>query len=78
MIRINVADEAGMLAKIASVFGENDVSIKSVLQHGEGGEFVPMIFVTHAAHENDIRSALDKIQGLEGVGNIESCIRVEE
>ena len=78
-IRINVTDEAGVLAKIAKIFGDNNVSIASVLQNGNSSEgSVPMIFVTHEAHENDIKNALKLIEDVNGVRSILSCIRVEE
>ena len=77
-IRINVSDEVGVLAKIATIFGENDVSLASVLQKGEGEGCVPMIFVTHKAHEAGIKRALETIEKLEDVCCIASCIRVEE
>ena len=77
-IRINVADKSGVLAKIATILGENDVSIESVLQRGKGKDCVPLILVTHKAHEAGIRKAIAQIEELEEVHDVASCIRVEE
>ena len=35
-IRLSVSDEPGVLAKISGTFGENNVSIESVIQEGRG------------------------------------------
>jgi len=78
-VRLLVEDRPGVLAKVAQIFGENDVSLASVLQtrtdeHG-GAEIV---WVTHAAAERDVRAALDAIALLDVVREVASVIRVEE
>ena len=47
-IRLSVKDEPGVLATIAGLFGDNDVSIESVIQEGRGdnAELVPVSY-TH-------------------------------
>lgn len=77
-IRLMVKDEPGVLANIASIFGENNVSIQSVLQKpGVKRDLAPLIIVTHAAHEKDLRKAVDEMAQLPSVQGTPSCIRVE-
>jgi homoserine dehydrogenase len=77
-IRINVHDRPGVLASIASILGNNNVSLESVLQKGKGKNCVPLILVTHVAHEEAIRKAIAEIEELPDVMKVASCIRVEE
>ena len=77
-IRINVHDRPGVLASIASILGENNVSLESVLQKGKGKDCVPLILVTHIAHEAAIHQAIAEIEKLSDVMGVASCIRVEE
>ena len=55
-LRIIVKDAPGVLAKIANVLGQNKVSVATVMQKGQSGEHVPLIFVTHKA-KGDLREA---------------------
>ena len=78
IIRINVHDRPGVLANIAKIFGNNNVSLESVLQRGKGKDCIPLILVTHKAHEAAINQAIREIEQLDEVVNVASCIRVEE
>ena len=77
-IRLSVFDKPGTFAKIATVLSEYGVSLESIIQKGSGKDLVPIIFVTHEAHELSIRSALEKLSSLGEVQRVESCIRVEK
>lgn len=79
-IRTDVQDKPGVLAKIAGIFGKHDVSIESVIQKGAkpGEDSAPLILVTHKAHEQDLRNAVNEIQQLEAVVGTVNCIRVEK
>jgi homoserine dehydrogenase len=77
-IRMSVQDRPGVLASIASLLGDNNVSLESVLQKGKGKGNVPLILVTHVAHEEAIRRAIKEIEKLPDVVSVASCIRVEE
>jgi homoserine dehydrogenase len=75
-ILLDVADESGVLAAVASVFGEYAVSIKTVLQEGRG-EVAQLLLITHAAREGDVRATLDALRSLPTVRDVASVIRVE-
>ncbi len=77
-VRITVQDSPGVLAKIASVFGEHNVSIESVMQKGQREESVPLIFVTHKAKEISFKRAIDDIRYIPEVIKIANVIRVEK
>ena len=49
-ISVDAADRPGVLATIAGVFGDHEVSIQSMQQKGHGAE-ARLIFVTHVARE---------------------------
>ncbi len=72
-----VPDRPGVLARIAGVFGDNGVSIKSVIQHGMGRE-ARIILITHAVREQSLRATVRGLQELEAVNRIVSVIRVED
>ena len=74
-ISLDVTDRAGVLAAVTKVFGDNNVSIRSLEQDGEGGE-ARLLFITHEAREGDVRSTLDGLAGLESVERIGGVMRI--
>ena len=70
-----VDDRPGVLAKVASAFGDVGVSIRSVWQEGVDAE-ASLIVVTHRAVEDDQRRAVELIAGLDEVVEVASVIRV--
>ena len=74
-IRLSVKDEPGVLATIASLFGENNVSIESVIQEGRGDN-AELVLVTHEAAEDNLTSSIDSIANLDSVSSVTSTIRV--
>ena len=74
-IRLSVNDEPGVLAKISGTFGENNVSIESVIQEGRG-DTAELVLVTHEAPEKDIKNSIDQISALDSVTTVTSTLRV--
>ncbi|HEY4664654.1 MAG TPA: homoserine dehydrogenase [Comamonas sp.] len=83
-LRIRVADEAGVLAKITSLLASAGISIDAVLQReadevgGEGSTQTDLIILTHDTREGDMDKALAEIQGLPTVLAPITRIRKEE
>ncbi|MBN9323895.1 MAG: homoserine dehydrogenase [Delftia acidovorans] len=88
-LRIRVADEAGVLAKITSILAGMGISIDALLQReagevsgdSEGSQGVPqtdLIILTHATREGDMDTALAQIQQLPTVLAPINRIRKEE
>ncbi|MDH3730395.1 MAG: homoserine dehydrogenase [Acidimicrobiia bacterium] len=75
-LRLEVADLPGVLAQIASSFGEAEVSIKSVWQEGLGDE-ATLLLITHSAREAQQRQAVESLEGLAVVKRVAAAIRVE-
>jgi homoserine dehydrogenase len=76
-LHLEVADEPGVLARIADVIGRNGISVKSVVQRGTGRE-ASLVMVTHRAAERDFYAALEQISDLEFLGAAPRAIRVIE
>ncbi|WP_314971838.1 homoserine dehydrogenase [Comamonas testosteroni] len=83
-LRIRVADEAGVLAKITGLLANAGISIDAVLQReadevgGEGSTQTDLIILTHDTREGDMDKALAEIQGLPTVLAPITRIRKEE
>jgi homoserine dehydrogenase len=75
-VRLEVADAPGVLAKIAGVFGDSDVSIKSVWQEGRGEE-ATLLLITHDALEVNQRAAVAALRSLDVVTEVAATIRVQ-
>jgi homoserine dehydrogenase len=76
-LHLQVADEPGVLARIADVIGRNGISVKSVVQRGTGRE-ASLVMVTHRAGERDFYAALEQISELDFLGAAPRAIRVIE
>ena len=74
-LNVEVDDRPGVLAQVATVFGEHGVSIRSMEQEGLGGE-ARLVFITHAARERDVRSTLQDLRSLDAVRSVGSVLRV--
>ena len=74
-IKMNVADEAGVLAQIASIFGEHGVSIASMIQKGRGDE-AELVLITHPTKEKDFFAAISKAKALACCKNEPMTLRV--
>jgi homoserine dehydrogenase len=77
-VRLHVVDRPGVLAKIATIFGESKIGISSVIQpEGHEGRSVPLIFMLHRAPNGAAIRALKKIGKLPAVKGRPVMIRVE-
>lgn len=75
-IRLNVADKPGVLASIAYIFGDNNVSLASVIQH-TSGESAEIVLITHKVLEKNLQEALKGIKKLPVINEVSNVIRVE-
>jgi homoserine dehydrogenase len=62
-VKVNVEDRAGVLAQIASVFGDHAVSIASMLQKGRGAE-AELVIITHPTKEKGFFAAIERAEAL--------------
>ena len=79
-LRFMAVDRPGVLAKIAGILGEQNISIASVIQRdrGEGNESVPLVMRTHSARERNLKAALRQVDELSIVQGKSVSIRIEE
>jgi homoserine dehydrogenase len=81
-VSIQAADQPGVLAAVAGVFGEHGVSIASMEQEGAdgtadlGGGEARIEFITHIALERDLRATLTALRDLDVVRRVGSVIQV--
>jgi homoserine dehydrogenase len=76
LIRLEVADKAGVLASIATTFANHGVSIQTVNQAGRNDD-AEVTIVTHLATEGELKATVESLKKMEAVQNISSVIRVE-
>jgi len=65
-LRLQVADEKGVLARITGILADNDISIDAVLQResAEGEKQTDLIILTHDTVEGRMKKALAQMQAL--------------
>lgn len=74
-LRLEVADQPGVLAQIASTIGETGVSIESMAQLGRG-DAATLLFITHPSREAAHQRAISDLSELAVVKQVASTIRV--
>jgi homoserine dehydrogenase len=79
-LRVNVADQPGVLAQISKVLGDRDISIQSVIQKeiNTASQTAEIVIMTHPAKEAAMQKALEELRKLSVVVEISSFIRVED
>src|SRR6266540_3129990 len=75
-ISLDVADRAGVLATVASVFARHGVSIATVHQSGRGDDAV-LVIVTHGAPDAALGATVTELRALDIVRSVASVLRVE-
>ena len=63
---MSVADRPGVLARIASIFGDEELSIRSVVQSGSGDEASLVLIAARRAR----RSAWTAVAGLRALDDV--------
>lgn len=78
-LRLTAADRSGVLASIAKVLGDADISIGSVLQKDIDldNETADLVIMTHPAREANMQNAVSSIKELDTVLRLDSLLRVE-
>jgi homoserine dehydrogenase len=78
-IRMNIADSAGVLAQIARVLGDHNISISSAIQKEADlmTQTAEIVIMTHPAREEAVQQAIKELGRLEIVKKINNSVRVE-
>ena len=77
-IRVMCKDQPGVLAKIAKILGDHQISISGTIQHeGTGPDnTVPVVIATHLTQQKNISAAVKEIKKLDVIGGKPVCIRI--
>ncbi len=69
-LRIMVADRPGVLARIGRILADHDISVASLRQNEQalGSERIPLVITTHTCQEQQLRTAVTLIDGLDTTG----------
>jgi homoserine dehydrogenase len=74
-LSLDVVDRPGVLAAVATVFGDHGVSIRVMEQVGLGSE-ARLIFLTHSAREGDVQATIADLSRLGAVDRVGGVLRV--
>ncbi len=75
-IRMEVEDKPGVLATIASIFGNNSVSIEQVIQKNKIEKNAELVIITSSVKERHIKDALLILESSSVVRKVATMIRV--
>ena len=76
-IRMTVTDRPKVLAGVAGVLGDFNVSIGTVQQSGKSGKVAELIIITHLVREGDLMASLEVLKTRNFVNSVDAVIRVE-
>jgi len=74
-VRLSTSDEAGVIGKIGTCFGQAGVSIQSIMQFETQSAQAEIVVITHDVPEANFRSALAAIGALSDVHAVAACLR---
>ena len=75
-ISLDVDDKAGVLAQVAQIFAQQDVSIQTLRQSGRG-EDARLVVATHMASDAALSGTVERLRALPTVRAVASVMRVE-
>ena len=75
-VRMQIENRYGTLASVASVFGNNKVSIAQMLQKRVNGKYAEIVVITDEVKERHFEDAMQILGGMSMIQEISSTIRV--
>jgi homoserine dehydrogenase len=76
-LHLEVADQPGVLAQVATVLGDHEISVKSVVQRGAGDD-ARLVMVIHECLESRFAAAVEGLGALDELRSSPRSIRVIE
>ncbi|WP_151944245.1 homoserine dehydrogenase [Aliarcobacter butzleri] len=77
-LRLEVADKSGTLAKVATIFGNNSISIENMMQKPLKDSKANLLLTTHTCVEKDILKAIKELENSGVVLTKPNMIRIED
>jgi homoserine dehydrogenase len=78
-VRLRTSDEAGVIGRIGTCFGEAGVSLQSIVQFqpqgGGDGSHAEIVVITHRVVESAFMAAMAAIEALPAVQAVAACLR---
>lgn len=74
-VRLRTRDEAGVIGRIGTCFGQAGVSIQSIVQFESNEAGAEIVVITHEVRESAFQEALEAIRALDEVEAIAACLR---
>ncbi len=75
-VLLDVEDQPGVLAAVATAFGDNGVSIAQVWQEGTS-DSAQLVLITHRAREAALRATVASLGSVDSIRSVASVLRVE-
>ena len=77
-VRLQCVDKPGVLANVASILGDSEISIEAIMQKEPAGDApATIILLTHRVNEGKMNAAIAAIEGLDTVIGSLTRIRLE-
>ncbi len=78
-LRMSVLNKPGVMAAVATIFGNSDISIDTIVQKGSGqtNENVTIIMLTQDTCEHNLVTALEQVENLNTVNGKVMRVRIE-
>jgi len=78
--RLSVGDQPGVLAQIASVLGDQHISISAVIQKelDPVAQTAVIVILTHPSIEKAVQTAVAQLAALPSIKQVGALIRVEQ
>jgi len=77
-LRLSLFDKPGALAKVATILGENGISIDRMRQYDHPGSDAPVLIVTHRTARPNLDTALAALPGTGVVASDPVALRIED
>ncbi|MGB0203826.1 MAG: homoserine dehydrogenase [Neptuniibacter sp.] len=76
-LRMNALEKPGVLAKVTSILGAQEINIEAIIQKETAEDQVPVIILTQTVLEQKVNDAIAQIEALEEINGSVTRIRVE-
>lgn len=79
-LRMDVLDHPGVIGRIGTIFGQHDLSIRSIVQRGvsESRGNASIIIITHTVRSADMTAALQDLKASEFLETLAACFPIYE
>ena len=75
-IRLEVEDHPGVIGKIGSIFGANQISIQSIIQRGVEDQSASVVILTHPVETGRVNKAIEQMKSEEFLKDQGTCIAI--